>query len=65
MHYQDTFIDNSGYSTDSYNETFTDMEFSIDSFCDEQEAFNHLQIDLLDLEILDMSILEDTEDQIN
>lgn len=60
MHYQDSFNDNNGYSADSY-----DMEFSIDSFCDEQEVFNHLQIEMLDLDILDMSILEDTEDKLN
>ncbi|MEE9411722.1 MAG: hypothetical protein V3V22_01585 [Methylococcales bacterium] len=61
MSIQDTLYENSDFISDNYAEILSGEEFNVDAFCDQQEALDHIQIDLLDLDILDVDILQDSK----
>lgn len=61
MSIQDTLYESSEFISDNYSDILSGGEFSVDTFCDQQEALDHIHIDLLGLDILDVDILQDSE----
>ncbi len=63
MSIQDTIYEGSEFISDNYSDVLSGSEFSVDAFCDYQEELDHIQIDLLALEIMDVDILQDSDEQ--
>ncbi len=62
MSIQDTIYESTEFIGDNYSDILSGSEFSVDAFCDQQEALDHIQIDLLGLDILDVDILQGSEE---